>query len=145
MSVTDEGLRNNERYEAKFDKGDLPLPPAWKLAVVACMDARLDVHKILGLDEGEAHVICNACGIVVGDEIRSPAISQRLLGRGSRSGLGALGRILDASPERSSPVLWRDFRLCVRRRGFRPRAGWPAARAGSSSADRRHMRGCRRS
>ena len=80
MSVTDEVLRNNERYAADFSKGDLPLPPAKKLAVVACMDARLDVHKILGLEEGDAHVIRNAGGVVTDDEIRSLAISQRLLG-----------------------------------------------------------------
>jgi carbonic anhydrase len=80
MSVTDEVLENNERYAAEFSKGDLPLPPAKKLAVVACMDARLDVHKMLGLEEGDAHVIRNAGGVVTDDEIRSLAISQRLLG-----------------------------------------------------------------
>ncbi len=80
MSVTDEVLQNNERYANAFSKGDLPLPPAKKLAVVACMDARLDVHKILGLEEGDAHVIRNAGGVVTDDEIRSLAISQRLLG-----------------------------------------------------------------
>jgi carbonic anhydrase len=80
MSVTDEVLANNERYAAEFSKGDLPLPPAKKLAVVACMDARLDVHRMLGLKEGDAHVIRNAGGVVTDDEIRSLAISQRLLG-----------------------------------------------------------------
>ena len=80
MSVTDEMLHNNEAYAECFDKGDLPLPPAKKLAVVACMDARLDVHAILGLEEGDAHVIRNAGGVVTDDEIRSLAISQRLLG-----------------------------------------------------------------
>jgi carbonic anhydrase len=80
MSVTDELLRNNEKYAESFDKGDLPLPPAKKLAVVACMDARLDVHAILGLGIGDAHVIRNAGGVVTDDEIRSLAISQRLLG-----------------------------------------------------------------
>jgi carbonic anhydrase len=80
MSVTDELLQNNESYAASFDKGDLPLPPAKGVAVVACMDARLDVHKILGLEEGDAHVIRNAGGVVTDDEIRSLAISQRLLG-----------------------------------------------------------------
>ena len=80
MSVTDDLLRNNETYAETFDKGDLPLPPAKKLAVVACMDARLDVHAILGLEIGEAHVIRNAGGVVTEDEIRSLAISQRLLG-----------------------------------------------------------------
>jgi len=80
MSATDEALRNNEQYANGFDKGQLPLPPAKKLAVVACMDARLHVSKILGLNEGDAHVIRNAGGAVTDDAIRSLAISQRLLG-----------------------------------------------------------------
>jgi carbonic anhydrase len=80
MSVTDQLLANNERYSSSFDKGDLPMPPAKKLAVLACMDARLDVHKILGLGEGDAHVIRNAGGVVTDDAIRSLVISQRLLG-----------------------------------------------------------------
>ena len=80
MSVTDELLRNAEQYADDFDKGDLPLPPAKKVAVVACMDARLDPQKVLGLGEGDAHVIRNAGGVVTDDEIRSLAISQRLLG-----------------------------------------------------------------
>ena len=80
MSVTDELLRNNEAYAQSFGKGDLPLPPARGVAVVACMDARLDVHKIIGLEEGDAHVIRNAGGVITDDEIRSLAISQRLLG-----------------------------------------------------------------
>jgi carbonic anhydrase len=79
MSVTDEYLRNNEAYAAQFG-GLLPLPPASHVAVVACMDARLNVYGILGLSEGEAHVIRNAGGVVTDDEIRSLAISQRLLG-----------------------------------------------------------------
>ena len=79
MSVTDEYLKNNEAYAAQFS-GPLPLPPARHVAVVACMDARLNVYGILGLNEGEAHVIRNAGGVVTGDEIRSLAISQRLLG-----------------------------------------------------------------
>ncbi|HEV7362964.1 MAG TPA: carbonic anhydrase [Solirubrobacteraceae bacterium] len=80
MSVTDELLANNERYAAGFDKGDLPLPPGKKLAVLACMDARLHPYAILGLQEGDAHVMRNAGGVVTDDEIRSLAISQRLLG-----------------------------------------------------------------
>ncbi|MFC5946965.1 beta-class carbonic anhydrase [Pseudonocardia lutea] len=79
MSVTDELLANNARYAEGFS-GPLPLPPAKKVAVVACMDARLDVHRILGLQEGDAHVIRNAGGVVTDDAIRSLAISQRLLG-----------------------------------------------------------------
>jgi carbonic anhydrase len=80
MSATDELLANNEAYVAAFDKADLPLPPGKKLAVIACMDARLNVYGILGLQEGDAHVIRNAGGVVTDDEIRSLAISQRLLG-----------------------------------------------------------------
>ena len=80
MSVTDELIRNAEAYAASFDKGDLPLPPAKRVAVVACMDARLDPQALLGLREGDAHVIRNAGGVVTDDEIRSLAISQRLLG-----------------------------------------------------------------
>jgi carbonic anhydrase len=80
MSVTDELLENNASYAESFEKGDLPLPPARGVAVVACMDARLDVHKILGLEEGDAHVIRNAGGVITDDEIRSLTISQRLLG-----------------------------------------------------------------
>ena len=80
MSVTDELLANNERYATEFAKGELPSPPAKKLAVVACMDARLVPSRVLGLEEGDAHVISNAGGVVTDDEIRSLAISQRLLG-----------------------------------------------------------------
>ncbi|MFE5143848.1 beta-class carbonic anhydrase [Streptomyces fagopyri] len=79
MSVTDELLANNARYAETFS-GPLSLPPAKQLAVVACMDARLNVYDILGLQDGEAHVIRNAGGVVTADEIRSLAISQRLLG-----------------------------------------------------------------
>jgi carbonic anhydrase len=79
MSVTDELLANNDAYAAQFDKGDLPMPPAKKVAVLACMDARLDPNGILGLREGDAHMIRNAGGVVTDDEIRSLAISQRLL------------------------------------------------------------------
>jgi carbonic anhydrase len=80
MSVTDELLSNNAAYAESFALGDLPLPPARKLAVLACMDARIDVHAILGLGVGDAHVIRNAGGVVTDDEIRSLSISQRLLG-----------------------------------------------------------------
>jgi len=80
VTVIDELVRNNESYASSFDKGDLPLPPARRVAVLACMDARLDVHKILGLEEGAAHVIRNAGGVVTEDAIRSLVISQRLLG-----------------------------------------------------------------
>ncbi len=80
MSVTDELLKNNESYAASFDKGDLPMPPGAKVAVLACMDARLHPYGLLGLTEGDAHVIRNAGGVVTDDEIRSLAISQRLLG-----------------------------------------------------------------
>jgi carbonic anhydrase len=80
MTVTDELLQNAERYAADFDRGELPLPPAKGVAVVACMDARLNPFAILGLEVGDAHVIRNAGGVVTDDEIRSLAISQRLLG-----------------------------------------------------------------
>src|SRR6186997_2635691 len=79
MSVTDEYLKNNAEYARSFT-GPLPLPPSKHVAVVACMDARVDVYRILGLGDGEAHVIRNAGGVVTDDEIRSLAISQRLLG-----------------------------------------------------------------
>jgi carbonic anhydrase len=80
MSSTDEFLQNAEDYAASFDKGDLPLPPARKVAIVACMDARLNPQGVLGFSEGDAHVIRNAGGVITDDEIRSLAISQRLLG-----------------------------------------------------------------
>ncbi len=79
MSVTDDLLANNERYAESFG-GSLPLTPSAHLAVVACMDARLNVYAILGLEEGQAHVIRNAGGVITDDEIRSLTISQRLLG-----------------------------------------------------------------
>jgi carbonic anhydrase len=80
VSQTDELLSNAEAYAASFDKADLPLPPARKLAVLACMDARVNPYGILGLSEGDAHIIRNAGGVVTDDEIRSLSISQRLLG-----------------------------------------------------------------
>jgi carbonic anhydrase len=80
MSVIDELLENASAYAESFDKGDLPLPPARRIAIVACMDARLDPQALLGLEEGDAHVIRNAGGVITDDEIRSLAISQRLLG-----------------------------------------------------------------
>jgi carbonic anhydrase len=80
VSVTDDLLRNAESYAESFDRGDLPLPPAKRVAVLACMDARLNPYGLLGLAEGDAHVIRNAGGVVTDDEIRSLAISQRLLG-----------------------------------------------------------------
>ncbi len=80
MSVTDELLQNNDAYAASFGKGDLPMPPGKKTAVLACMDARLNVYGILGLSEGECHVIRNAGGVATDDAVRSLVISQRLLG-----------------------------------------------------------------
>ncbi|ANS27395.1 carbonate dehydratase [Rhodococcus opacus M213] len=79
MTVIDQYLKNNEEYAARFT-GPLPLPPSKHVAVPACMDARLDVYRVLGIQEGESHVIRNAGGVVTDDEIRSLAISQRLLG-----------------------------------------------------------------
>src|ERR1700755_3002491 len=80
INQTDQLLANAREYEAGFDKGHLPLPPGRKLAVLACMDARLDPHRVLGLEEGDAHVIRNAGGVVDDDALRSLAISQNLLG-----------------------------------------------------------------
>jgi carbonic anhydrase len=80
LSAIDEFLKNNEAFAEGFDKGDLPLPPARKVAIVACMDARLNPYPILGLTIGDAHVIRNAGGVITDDEIRSLAISQHLLG-----------------------------------------------------------------
>ena len=80
MTVIDELLENASTYAETFDKGALPLPPARRVAIVACMDARLDPYALLGLHEGDAHVIRNAGGVITDDEIRSLAISQRLLG-----------------------------------------------------------------
>ena len=80
MSATDDLLSNNTSYAESFDKGHLSAPPALKIAVVTCMDARLDTHRLLGIAEGDAHVIRNAGGIVSDDVIRSLLISQRLLG-----------------------------------------------------------------
>ena len=79
MTVIDQLLENAQHYAETFDKGDLPLPPAKRVAVVACMDARINPYGLLGLSEGDAHVIRNAGGVITDDEIRSLAISQRLL------------------------------------------------------------------
>jgi carbonic anhydrase len=80
MTVTDELLRNNDAYAAEFAKADLPMPPGRRVAVLACMDARLDPARALGLEEGDAHVIRNAGGVATDDALRSLVISQRLLG-----------------------------------------------------------------
>ena len=80
MSITDELLRNNDAYVAGFQAGDLPMPPAKQVAVLACMDARINPYGALGLHEGDAHIIRNAGGVVTDDAVRSLAISQRLLG-----------------------------------------------------------------
>ena len=79
MTVTDELLANAERYAEAFDRGGLPMPPAKRVAVLACMDARLNPYGLLGLNEGDAHVIRNAGGVITADQLRSLAISQRLL------------------------------------------------------------------
>ncbi len=80
MTVTEQLLANAEQYAATFDKASLPMPPAKHIAVVACMDARLNPYGLLGLSEGDAHVIRNAGGVITPDALRSLAISQRLLG-----------------------------------------------------------------
>jgi carbonic anhydrase len=80
MPTIDELVENAKTYANTFDRGELPLPPAKRVAIVACMDARLNPYGLLGLEEGDAHVIRNAGGVITDDEIRSLAISQRLLG-----------------------------------------------------------------
>jgi len=80
MSATDNLLANSEQYAATFDKGDLPMPPGRHVAILACMDARLNAYGLLGLHEGDAHIIRNAGGVATDDAIRSLTISQRLLG-----------------------------------------------------------------
>jgi len=80
VSVTDELLQNAERYAADFDKGHLPIVPDRHVAIVTCMDARVNPFAIFGLHEGDAHIIRNAGGIVTDDVLRSLAVSQRLLG-----------------------------------------------------------------
>ena len=80
MSITDELLRANERYAQSFNIGHLPMPPARKVAVLACMDARLTVEQFLGLETGQAHIIRNAGGIATEDALRSLIISHHLLG-----------------------------------------------------------------
>jgi carbonic anhydrase len=80
MPAIDELVDNAESYAKSFERGELPLPPAKRIAIVACMDARLNPYGLLGLEEGDAHVIRNAGGVITDDEIRSLAISQRLLG-----------------------------------------------------------------
>ena len=80
MTTIDQLVENAESYAAEFDKRGLPLPPGRRVAILACMDARLNLYGLLGLSEGDAHVIRNAGGVVTDDEIRSLAISQRLLG-----------------------------------------------------------------
>ena len=79
-STIDELVEHAHSYAENFDKSDLPLPPARRVAIVACMDARINVYGLLGLQEGDAHVIRNAGGVITDDEIRSLSISQRLLG-----------------------------------------------------------------
>lgn len=80
MTLTDELVKKNQAYAASFDQPRLPAAPGWKVAVVTCMDARINVFGVLGLQEGDAHVIRNAGGVVTEDVIRSLVISQRLLG-----------------------------------------------------------------
>src|ERR1700682_973987 len=80
MSITDEVLAAIQQYASKFDKGNLAMPPAKKLAILACMDARLTVEQLLGLKTGNAHIIRNAGGIATEDALRSLIISHHLLG-----------------------------------------------------------------
>jgi len=80
MSVIEETLQANQKYASNFNLGGLAMPPARKLAVVACMDARLTIEPMLGLETGDAHIIRNAGGIVTDDAVRSLIISHYLLG-----------------------------------------------------------------
>jgi carbonic anhydrase len=127
VSTTDDLLANNESYAASFDKGDLPVPPGRKVAIIACMDARLNVYGMLGLSEGEAHVIRNAGGVVTDDAIRSLAISQRLLGTEEivlvhHTGCGMLSFTDD------------EFRSSIEKdTGIKP--GWAAEAFGDLDAD----------
>jgi hypothetical protein len=121
MTVTDELLQNNQRYAERFDKGDLSLPPAKGVAVVACMDARLHVSKILGLSEGDAHIIRNAGGVVTDDEIRSLR---------SRSGCWARGRSSSSTTQTAACSRSRTMSSVARSRR-RPGCG-PSGRPGRS-------------
>jgi carbonic anhydrase len=80
MTQTDELLRNNEAYAKNFSRGNLASRPGRRVAIVACMDARLDIQEMLGLKVGDAHIVRNAGGVVTEDVIRSLLVSQRLLG-----------------------------------------------------------------
>ena len=127
MSATDQLLENAQSYAAGFDKGDLPLPPGRRVAIVACMDARLNPYGLLGLNEGDAHIIRNAGGAVTSDVIRSLTISQRLLGTEEivlihHTGCGMLTFSDD------------DFRSSVEKdTGIRPE--WPAEAFSDLDAD----------
>ena len=144
MSVTDEYLANNRAYAEGFD-GPLPLPPSRHVAVVACMDARLDVYRALGLKDGEAHVIRNAGGVITDDEIRSLAISQRLLGTREiilihHTDCGMLGGFNWSSQhlDRGGVQQWR------RKTGPRRPAMCPRVRVGSGVRIGRCVRRCGR-
>ena len=80
MGITDDLIANNEEFASRFDRHHLDVRPALRLAIVACMDSRLDVFSALGLGNGEAHVLRNAGGVITDDVIRSLALSQRKLG-----------------------------------------------------------------
>jgi carbonic anhydrase len=127
VSATDQLLENAQSYAAGFDKGDLPPPPGRRVAIVACMDARLNPYGLLGLSEGDAHIIRNAGGAVTPDVIRSLTISQRLLGTEEivlihHTGCGMLTFSDD------------DFRNAVERdTGIRPE--WPAVAFSDLDAD----------
>jgi carbonic anhydrase len=127
VSTTDQLLENAQTYAASFDKGDLPLPPGRRVAIVACMDARLNPYGLLGLSEGDAHIIRNAGGAVTPDVIRSLTISQRLLGTEEivlihHTGCGMLTFSDD------------DFRSSVEKdTGIRPE--WPAEAFSDLDAD----------
>jgi len=166
LSAIDTFIGNNANYAAEFSKGDLPLPPAKKIAIVACMDARLDMGALLGLEEGDAHVIRNAGGVVTDDAIRSLTISQRLMGTreimlvhhtdcgmltGSRGRCAGLDRKNQGEPVRAAQGRNTRFRVRGRDRAS-PRGGVATAESSRSrrratarvagGADRRSPRRC---
>ena len=114
MSTIDELVRNADSYSESFEKGDLPLPPAKRVAIVACMDARLDVEAVLGLRPGEAHIIRNAGGLATEDAVRSLIVSQQLLGTDrivviGHTGCGLLNADEDALRERLTAATGKTF------------------------------------
>jgi len=151
VSAISEFLDNNETYASGFSKGSLPMPPAKKIAVVACMDARLETGALLGLVEGDAHVIRNAGGVVTDDVIRSLTISQRLLGTREimlihHTDCGMLTLSSHRSPWRPSPIWTQTFdnpsRGSKRTHTFHSKTRFAASSTKPSPADFARSRNC---